>query len=177
MIVVPGVSLGAEPPRVTLTAGARCRPTPNMVAVAIHEAGHAVVASTYAVTVSHATILCDLETYGCVWFSPESWVRAPFEVHLLALLSGQAAQDRGATMGLCPFVGPFDATDTAKARAILATQIDAEGWLAPSVDAGLVEWREHVSHSVNATWPSIVRVATALLERKCLTGPEVEALR
>lgn len=142
----------------------------TLVATAYHEAGHAVVAVYLMVRIRHVTIKARKDTAGHVALLRPA--RGMKETHARGIiaLAGEAAQRRFNPRSVRRHHGEGDR------KAVDRYAKEYSGGSARYNKALVDLWQIRADDLVKLCWPTIVRVAEALLERRTLPYSEVCAL-
>lgn len=139
----------------------------TLAITAHHEAGHAVAAFFRGVRIKHVTILADQGSAGHVRFLGRPG-RGVAQMHKrgVVALAGEAAQRRFSPCSVRRHHGAGDR------GAVLAFALDCTG---STEQAELLArlWEVQARDLVELRWPSVQRVAAALLERETLDAGEV----
>ena len=149
----------------------------EMQSLAHHEAGHAVIALSLGIRVFHASTLPRYDCGGEVRLAPLSGMT--IDKGLLVTLAGPAAQRR-----YFPLLRQFDADlddhmgrfDTEQARTLLSVLHGADHVSSDLITGELSRWRVRADQAVTLQWPWIAAVATALEQRRRLSGDDIAHL-
>jgi hypothetical protein len=152
----------------------------DMLNIAYHEAGHAVIAERYLLATRRATVIAAPPFFGWVDLAPELWPQFPpdtfVEVVVSMYCAGALAQEHASNRYGFPLRG-HDSSDQASARCLLVTRLGADSWHDEVVERAFDDWRSRTGSAVHASWPWIERVAQALMSRKVLTRSEILELK
>ena len=141
----------------------------RMDTVAIHEAGHSVIAASLGLPLGRVSIIPAGPTRGAAFLARHFGAFEPPDL-LLMILSGPAAEAKYAGVP-----SQYDAGDRAVAREMAALMADADPD-SPATAAILRRYEARACAIVTVHWAKIEKLAAALVRKHELSSAEVHEL-